>query len=190
MAGGDLARAADLIELAMPAMRQRREEDALRRWLDALPNELIMNRPVLSSGYVGVLLATGELDGVEDLLGSVERWLDATALPGDGPPGTVIVDEAMVPRLPAGIAMYRAAQARMLGDVPGTMAHASRALDLVAEDDLLGRGGAARCWDSRTGRPGISTRRTAGSPTACQSSSRVGTSPTWSGAQSRSPTSG
>ena len=142
MAGGDLARTADLVELAMPGMRQRREEDELRRWLDALPNDLIMQRPVLSTGYVGVLLATGELDGVEELLQSVERWLDATSRPG-GEPSGIVVDEDMVPRLPAGIAMYRAAQARMLGDVPGTMVHARRALDLVAEDDHLGRGGAA-----------------------------------------------
>ncbi len=142
MAGHDDARAADLVELAMPAMRQRREEDALRRWLDALPRELIVQRPVLSTGYAGVLLATGELDGVDDLLASVERWLHATSQAGE-PPSGIVVDDGMVPRLPAGIAMYRAAQARMLGDVPGTMAHASRALDLVAEDDHLGRGGAA-----------------------------------------------
>ena len=142
MAGGDLARAADLVELAMPGMRQRREEDELRRWLDALPNDLIMQRPVLSTGYVGVLLATGELDGVEEFLQSVERWLAATPEAGERPSGKIVVDEEMVPRVPAGVAMYRAAQARMLGDVPGTMAHARRALDLVAEDDHLGRGGA------------------------------------------------
>ena len=39
--------------------------------------------------------------------------------------------------------MYRAGQARLLGDVDGTMAHARRALDLVGEDDHLGRGAAA-----------------------------------------------
>ena len=45
--------------------------------------------------------------------------------------------------LPAAIAMYRAGQARILGDVAGTMTHARRALDLVGEDDHVGRGAAA-----------------------------------------------
>ena len=147
MAGGDLARAADLIELAMPAMRQRREEDDLRRWLDALPLDIVKQRPVLATGYAGTLLATGELAGVEELLQSVERWLGSNPAPGAtagrAADGTVVVDHEVVPRLPTGIAMYRAAQARMMGDVAGTMAHASRALELVAEDDHLGRGGAA-----------------------------------------------
>ena len=137
MAGGDVARAADLIELAMPAMRQSRQEDALRRWLDALPDDVVRERPVLCAGYAGALLATGELEGVEELLQVVEAWLDGRAS------GMIVVDEAQVPLLPTAIAMFRAAQARMHGDLAGTMAHASRALDLVAEDDHLGRGGAA-----------------------------------------------
>ena len=44
----------------------------------------------------------------------------------------VVVDEEEFRRLPAAIAIYRAGSALALGDVAGTIAHARRALDLVA----------------------------------------------------------
>ena len=53
------------------------------------------------------------------------------------------MDEEGFRALPASIAVHRAGQARILGDAAGTVAHARRALDLVGEDDHLGRGGAA-----------------------------------------------
>ena len=53
------------------------------------------------------------------------------------------MDEAEFRRLPGQIAVYRAAQAQALGDVANTMKYARRALDLVPEDDHLGRGSAA-----------------------------------------------
>ncbi len=55
----------------------------------------------------------------------------------------VVVDEAEFRRLPTQIAMYRAGQAQIRGDVAGTIAHAARTLELAALDDHLGRGGAA-----------------------------------------------
>ena len=50
LAGEDFERAADLIELAIPALRRDRQEATLRRWLEALPDELFRVRPVLSVG--------------------------------------------------------------------------------------------------------------------------------------------
>ena len=117
---------------------------ALRRWLEALPAELIRVRPVLSVNYAGTLMSTGEFQGVETLLQDAERLLDTTHDMGaapDTPQAMVVVDEDEYRRLPSVIAMYRAAQALMLGDVSGTMTHARRALDLAAPDDHLGRGG-------------------------------------------------
>jgi ATP/maltotriose-dependent transcriptional regulator MalT len=143
----DFERAADLIELAIPAMRQARQEATARRWLEALPDELIRVRPVLSVGYAGALLVSGQLEGVEARLRDAERWLDTTAdaRDGSGAPttGMVVVDEEEFRRLPGAIAIYRAAQALTVGDVAGTVTHARRALDLVGEDDHLGRGAAA-----------------------------------------------
>jgi LuxR family maltose regulon positive regulatory protein len=147
MAGGDFERAADLVELAIPAMSQARQEATMRGWLDALPEEVFAVRPVLSIGYVGVLMQSGEVGGVDARLRDAERWLDTIAAGRDGPdaPKTdmVVVDEALLDRLPAQIAVYRAALARTAGDVEGTITYAQRAFDLLGADDHLGRGGAA-----------------------------------------------
>jgi LuxR family maltose regulon positive regulatory protein len=79
LAAGDSERAADLVELAAPAMRRSRQEATLLGWLRALPDELVRCRPVLSVGYASALLSTGELEGVEDRLRDAERWLEPTA---------------------------------------------------------------------------------------------------------------
>jgi LuxR family maltose regulon positive regulatory protein len=147
MAGKDFARAADLVELAMPATGRDRQEATLRRWLEALPDDLIRARPVLSNGYAGSILVRGETEGVEARLQDAERWLDtaAQAPTRTGSPASsmVVVDEDAFRKLPGSVAIHRAGLALLLGDVAGTIAHARRALDLVGEDDDLGRGAAS-----------------------------------------------
>ena len=147
LAGGHVDRAADLVERALPALRQGRQEATLRRWLEALPDEVIRVRPVLSVGYAGSLMVRGELQGVEARLRDAERWLDTTSGAGGGPgahaAGAVVVDDEGFRRLPSAIAMYRAGQSLVLGDVPGTLTHARRTLALAEDDDHVGRGSAA-----------------------------------------------
>ncbi len=147
MAAEDFERAADLVELAVPAMLRSRQEATLLGWLKALPDELVHVRPVLSAGYAGALLVSGELEGVEARLRGAERWLDTTADRTEfalAPSAEmIVVDEAEFRRLPGSIAVYRAGLAQALGDVANTMKYARRALDLVPEDDHLGRGSAA-----------------------------------------------
>ena len=147
LAAGDFDRAADMIELAVPALRSSRQEAAVLGWLRALPDDLLAVRPVLSVHFAGALLATGQLEGAEAHLRTAERWLDATAdeheRPNPRSAAPIVVDDAEFRRLPAAIAVYRAAQALAQGDLAGTMRHARRALDLVSEDDHLGRGSAA-----------------------------------------------
>src|SRR5215212_6016516 len=146
LAAQDFARAAGLLELAVPAMRNSRQEAAVLSWLQALPDELVHRRPVLSVAYAWALLAEGQLDGVEERLRSAERWLDTAAgrrelasLPtGD----MVVVDDVQFHHLPGTIAVYRAGQALALGHVADTVTYARRALDLVPEDDHLQRGAA------------------------------------------------
>ena len=75
LAAKDFERAADLVELAVPAMRRGRQEAALRGWVEVLPDDLIRVRPVLSVAYAGVLLLSGEFEGVESRLRDAERWL-------------------------------------------------------------------------------------------------------------------
>ncbi|MGY1811054.1 LuxR C-terminal-related transcriptional regulator [Blastococcus sp. SYSU D00669] len=136
LAAGDLDRAADLLEVVIPALNRHRGEATLRRWLESLPDEVLHARPLLSAGYVGALMSTGEVRGVEARLEEVERWL---ARPPGGADG-VVVDEARR-RLPGQIAMFRSAQALASGDVDTSMRHARRALDLAAPGDLATRGG-------------------------------------------------
>ncbi len=76
MSAQDFQRAADLVELAIPAMSQVRQEATLRQWLDALPNEVLRVRPVLSNASAGSRLVRGEVEGVEGRLRDAERWLD------------------------------------------------------------------------------------------------------------------
>jgi LuxR family maltose regulon positive regulatory protein len=147
LAAFDFGRAADLVELAVPAMGRNRQEATVLGWLRVLPDELVRARPVLSVHYAGALLLHGELEGVEARLRDAEQWLDTTTDMGElalaSSAEMVVVDEAEFRRLPGTIAVYRAAIAQALGDVANTMTYARRALDLVPEDDHLGRGSAA-----------------------------------------------
>lgn len=145
LAAEDFERAAGLIELAIPATSQARQETHLRHWLEALPVDLLRTRPVLSDARAGSFLVRGETEGVEGPLRDAERWLDAATAAPDGarPAGMVVVDEEAFRGLPAGVAIHRAGQASLLGDTAGTMAHARRALELVSDDGHLTRGAAA-----------------------------------------------
>jgi LuxR family maltose regulon positive regulatory protein len=196
LAGGDAERAADLVEAGMPALRQNRQEATLRHWLEALPDRVLRERPVLSTTYAGVLLMFGELDGVEERLRDAERWLgaaasevsvgsEAFAAGEDFPAGEALTagnlsvagETSVAERVPrtagredlsAGtvradddsiravgrdvdvvgavrceVALYRAAQARMTGDLIAAMAHARRVLDLAGPEQHLLRGAAA-----------------------------------------------
>jgi LuxR family transcriptional regulator, maltose regulon positive regulatory protein len=147
LAAGELERAADLIELAIPAFRRHRQEATIRRWVDAIPSDVVGVRPVLAVGFIGALMSSGEFEGVEDRLRDAERWLEPTGAGGDAtwapPAGMVVVDQAELARLPGAIGMYRAALALVRGDRPATIGHARRVIDRAAETDHLTRGGAS-----------------------------------------------
>ena len=147
LAAGDFERAADLVELAIPAMRRTRQEAKLRGWLEVLPDEVVQVRPVLSVYFAGALLISGELEGVEARLRDAERWLEPATGDCEEPPvpspEMVVADEEEYRRLPALTEMYRAGQALARGDAPGTVRHAQRAIDLALDDDHLCRASAA-----------------------------------------------
>ena len=144
LAAQDVERAARLVELAIPAMRQSRQEATLRGWLEALPDEIVSVRPVLIVGLASSLMVRGETAGVEERLRQAERWLEApNGRPGELAGRMVVADEAAYRALPSAIALYRAALARVRGDVTATMTHARKALELAGEDDQVGRGAPA-----------------------------------------------
>jgi LuxR family maltose regulon positive regulatory protein len=137
LAALDITRAADLIELAAPAMRRDRQEHTLLAWLRALPEELIASRPVLSIQHAGVLLSVGELAGVEGRLAAAERWLGTPA------PESAVRDAVEFRQLSASIALYRAAHALALGDVAAATEYGGQVLDRSGEDDPVLRGAAS-----------------------------------------------
>lgn len=136
----DFKHATELIEKAIPLMRQSRQESTLLGWLKALPNELFQNHPVLNVNYVGILMQNGQFEGVESRLRDIEQWL---AAPEDIRRSPVYVDEEEFQRLPSSVHMYRAAIALAQGDVVNTMSHASKVLELAPENDDFPRGAAS-----------------------------------------------
>jgi LuxR family maltose regulon positive regulatory protein len=144
LAGEDFRRAADLVERAIPAVRQARQEAALHGWLAAIPDAEIRARPVLSAALAGALLASGVLEGVEGRLRDAERWLTGPdGTPAERPAGLVVADEDEYRRLPGGIELYRAALSIALGDPAAAVRHARQALDRATEDDHLCRSAAS-----------------------------------------------
>ncbi|GAA1871544.1 LuxR C-terminal-related transcriptional regulator [Pseudonocardia ailaonensis] len=165
LAGGDMVRAAELIEPTLPALRRDRRELTMRRWLEALPDDVLRSRPVLAVGRAAALMALGRPAEAESWLATAEQALTSTpASPAPPTPASrhfreaethicdvrpqdfvgqmVVVDEEAYRSLPSAIALYRAAIALLAGDLPGAAAQARRAIE-AAGDDPLGRGSAS-----------------------------------------------
>jgi LuxR family maltose regulon positive regulatory protein len=145
LAAAEFARAAELIELTVPATRRSREEAMLLGWLQALPDDLLRDRPVLSVHYAGTLMQSGKLAGVEARLQDAERWLEPAAASAtlNEQPHPIVVDQEAFCRLPGVIAIYRAGYALATGNVADTMKYARQALVFIAEDDHMWRGAPA-----------------------------------------------
>lgn len=133
LAAGDHARAASLIERALPEMRQRRQDSTLLAWLTQLPEPTIRRLPVLGTFTAWALLVAGDLEGADRRLDDAERSQHA-------PGGHDSIDGEALETLPVTIATYRAAIAQGRGDAAGTERHARTALHLAAPSDHLGRG--------------------------------------------------
>jgi LuxR family transcriptional regulator, maltose regulon positive regulatory protein len=149
IASGDHEYSADLIELALPDLRRRRQDRTLRGWLTALPDDVVRRRPLLAVHMGWSRLSEGDVD-------AVEAWLDAAAAglgvmsasaartPTAAPLAQAVMDrEGDIHSLPAMIAVYRACVGQARGDVEGTVSHARRALELAGPQDHFARGAAA-----------------------------------------------
>lgn len=128
LASGDSARAADLLEQRWPE-KDRSYESA--RWLarvKSLPEAIVRARPMLGMGYAWALLNGGELEAAEHWLGDVERRLPGTA-----------IDEARLRFLTSELASARIYLAQSRGEIPGTLEHATRALEHISQDNHAAR---------------------------------------------------
>ena len=153
LAAGDVDRAADLAEAALPALQRDRQEATVLGWLGDFPDEVVRARPVLAIGFVGALMSSNEFADVEPRLREVERELPAIeariAATAAAAQGALIaidegarairaVDEAELARVPAGVELYRAGMSLVTGDVASTHRHAQRAIDAsTAGDDIV-----------------------------------------------------
>jgi LuxR family transcriptional regulator, maltose regulon positive regulatory protein len=147
IASGDHEHTADLVELTLADLRRRRQNRTLRDWLVALPDDVVLRRPLLATFVGWRRLSEGDVDGVEAWLDAAEAGLDTTppsTIPTAGSLAEAARDrEGEVRSLPAMIAVYRASVAQARGDVDGTVWHARRALALAGPEDHFPRGAAA-----------------------------------------------
>ncbi|MBE9046376.1 helix-turn-helix transcriptional regulator [Pleurocapsales cyanobacterium LEGE 10410] len=150
LAAQDFERAAGLVEQVWPTMRRRQQEPTVLGWIEAIPDAILRNRPVLSVAYALVLLNGGQLDAVEARLQDAERWLGeggkitaSDKLLASSTTERIVVDEKQFRALPATIANTRAYWSQSIGDVASTVTYAQQALDLLPADEEYERGATA-----------------------------------------------
>jgi LuxR family maltose regulon positive regulatory protein len=133
MAAGDDDRAARLAELAWQGMNNTFQSAAWLGWVKKLPEDEVRVRPVLSTQVAMAFMDAGEPEASEACLQDAERCLN-------GPSGEMVVaDVAELRPLPAMIAMTRAYNAQVQGDLSATVKYAELALQHLPEDDLFRR---------------------------------------------------
>lgn len=138
LAANDFDRAANHMELAWSLIHIHRA-DPWWQWLDTLPDSVVRLRPILIlSAAWAHLIFHRERDACERRLQEAEAWLNLSDAERDSL-GMVVVDAEKFKMLPVFIASARAIAARVAGDTVGAIKHARQALDLLPEDDHLGR---------------------------------------------------
>jgi LuxR family transcriptional regulator, maltose regulon positive regulatory protein len=135
MAAGDPRQAARLVEQSFDEVLRRAEGATLRRWLEALPAEVVRARPRLSLAQALAAFNAGRLEAVEPLLQDAERALAERPEEALGGPGAPSADESALANLPAAIAALRAGLAWSRGDAKGTVEHALQARAHLSEGD-------------------------------------------------------
>ena len=122
-----------LAERAWQGMDGTFQSAAWLGWVKKLPEEVVRPRPVLSAQIGLAFMDAGEPESSELHLQDAERWLDGSS------DGMIVVDEAQFRSLPAMIAMARAYNAQVQGNLSATVKYAELALQFIPEDDLFRR---------------------------------------------------
>jgi len=140
----DFDRVADLAELAWRDMNLNYQSVTWLNWVKSLPEELFLNRPMLSTGYGWALIDTGDFEAADLRLGDAERWLEVTSSKNQQHTATAlkpkVLDEDQIRSLSIWIANGRAYLSQAMGDVPGTIKYSQRALELLPENEYFERG--------------------------------------------------
>jgi LuxR family maltose regulon positive regulatory protein len=127
---GDAEWIADLIEQYVEETLQRGEGETLRRWLAAVPAEVVRKRPRLILAQALVALNVGQLDLAEALLDEA-----APPAPSERNAPTIGSHARMLANVPAARELLRASLAGLRGDAEQAIEHTQRALRLVNEDE-------------------------------------------------------
>ena len=102
-------------------------------WIKQLPEEVIRVRPVLCTQIGTAFMDAGEPEASERYLREAERLLKLS------PEEMIVVEQALFASLPAMIALDRAYNAQVQGDLSATVSYAELALQLIAADDVYRR---------------------------------------------------
>jgi len=139
LTAGDTERAASLVEKIARTTLRRGELNTLRRWLEALPEDLVCVRPRLCLSGAWYSLATGRLDEAESYLSKVEGELESAR--GSG---TTVLEEEDPSRLGKDAreilgeaATIRAAAVSLRGASARAIELARRAEALLTEGNLF-----------------------------------------------------
>jgi len=124
---------ADLIELEARSFLMLGENMTVRRWIRALPPELVRSRPHLCLAQALALASVRDLNGIQTCLIDVETFLDS--------PRSVTLPSMVASRLVAEVAAFRALLAFWSNeDVNKAITLCKQALAGLPEDDLFLRG--------------------------------------------------
>jgi len=141
LGAGDAAWAARLVERYADELLLRGEGATVRRWLAALPTELVGSRPRLLLARARLALLGGRVEGVDDLLDAAERaFTEAADEPYEPSAGRAA---SLLANVPATVALDRAYLAELRGDAERALALASRALAELGEDEWMLRSNAS-----------------------------------------------
>ena len=143
LAGGDVDRAAELIELALPACARRARSD-LRRVARCPPGRRRRDRPVLAMGLVGAPHGGWRARPRRVARCSDDRAVArADARRASAATMVVVDDDAAAGCSPAQSRCTAPRWRCSRGDIAGTVAHAAACSRRAPDDDQLGRGAAA-----------------------------------------------
>jgi LuxR family transcriptional regulator, maltose regulon positive regulatory protein len=138
LAAGDAVWAARLLEQHFDALLGRSEAATLRRWLHALPAELVRSRPRLCLAQTVTAITAVRLEAAASLLDDAERALaDRGDQPDEPYEPSVGRAASLLANVPAVTALSRAILAFMQGDAERTSEFSRQALAELDEGEWM-----------------------------------------------------
>jgi LuxR family maltose regulon positive regulatory protein len=142
--GENFERAADLIEDQFGVKYGRGDHTMLRRWMAALPEELVCSKPYLCILHAWNLFTSGQLDAADRSLQVAQKMLG----PDTDQTSVDLLKQNQLSEIDRRTLLGRAFAIRAFlasysGDVSGTIQYARRALENLPERELPWRGAAS-----------------------------------------------